>query len=161
MVLGKIRSVQNMAVVRTIASLFLGVRISLGSQDLSPGALLLENSALRKENADLHKALTDVRGDLRRRLQACCPCDNTTTTEAVMNPCWNVTSGDSVAGLECLTSPDCPNEYQDEATCEVDILGGWSGCLDVRVFELELFWDCLWVIDQSFSGSGTGVARAE
>ena len=134
---------QSMWVVHAVISFLFGVIGSSGSKDPTLQGVLQDNAALRKENADLREenaalrkdfadlrtAFRSVQLDLHGQLQDCCPCsDNTTvTTEAVVNPCWNVTSGDCVADLQCLTSPDYPQEYQDDATCEVDILDGWSG----------------------------------
>ena len=156
----------------TISLVIVGI-VSSGCKDATLQAVLQDNAALRKENADLReenaalrKELADhrtvwgnVRGDFLRQLQDGCPCSE--DTEAVVNPYWKVTSGDCVADFDCLTSPGYPvGNYPDDATCSVEILSNWSGYLDVQDFELELFWDFLWVNEQRFSGSVLGEARS-
>ena len=161
-----------MRVVHATISLVIGGIVSSGCKDTTLQAVLQDNAALRKENADLRqenaafrKELADlrtawgnVRGDFRRQLLDCCACSEH-ATEAVVNPYWKVTSGDCVADLDCLTSPRYPQNYPDDVTCSVEILGNWSGYLDVQDFELEFFFDSLWVNEQSFTGSVLGVAR--
>ena len=140
-----------MWVLHATVSLVIGGIVSSGCKDTTLQAVLQDNAALRKENTDLRqenaalrKELADLRtawgngrGNFRRQLQDGCPCAGR-TTEAVVNPYWKVTSGDCVADLDCLISPRYPQNYPDDVTCSIEILGNWSGYLDVQDFELEV-----------------------
>ena len=132
------------------------VDLSHGSTDAKLGSLLQENSDLREENAAytlLQRELTDLRGEVDRRLQDCvcdCPC---VTEPPSSSAFWRVTSGDRVIDSGCLSSGNYPLNYFDGATCSVEILSNWTGYIDVVDFELETFWDYLYVNGEEFTGS--------
>ena len=126
-------------------------------QDDTCGVLRQEVAALREESEKL-------RAQVARHLDAvveCCACNVSSKAPVTMqtvpqNPYWEVTSGDYQKQGDCVTSPNYPDNYDDDQQCTITILSHWTRYLDVVDFQLELGFDLLNVNGDRYIGRPFG-----